>query len=147
MTNDEFKELCQLSKHFADTEIFLPAPGEKITEPLTVFSNTTKDIFSLDIDRKGITLSKKKFQERHHNSNTIMIRLEIDCRPHMYADGRLSTRNHIHIFDEENGNIAYDLDGEYAKLFTDTDNFVSVFYDFCHMCNIETANINVQGVI
>lgn len=147
MTNDEFKALCKLEKHFADTNIYLPTSGNKLDNSLAVFSNTTKDIFSLDMDRKGITLTKKKLQERHGNSNTIMIRLEIDCRPHMYADGHLSTRNHIHIFDEENGNITYDLDGEYGKLFTDTNDFITVFYDFCRMCNIETTNLNVQGVI
>lgn len=147
MTNAEFKALCELEKHFVDTTILLPVSGDKLESSLTVLSNTTKDVFALDIDRKGITLTKKKLQERHGNSNTVMIRLEIDCRPHMYPDGHFSSRNHIHIFDEQNRNITYDLEGEYDKLFTDTDNFVTVFYDFCHMCNIDTTNLNVQGVI
>ena len=147
MTNDDFKALCKLKKHFANTNISLPAPGDKLENALAVLSNTTKDVFALDIDRKGITLTKKKLQERHGNSNTVLIRLEIDCRPHMYPDGHFSSRNHIHIFDEQNRTITYDLIDEYGKLFTDTNNFVSVFYDFCHMCNIETTNLNVQGVI
>lgn len=147
MTLDDFKVLCELEKHFADTNIYLPAPGNKLDSPLTVLSNTTRDVFSLDIDRHGITLTKKKLQERHCNSNTVMIRLEIDCRPHMYEDGHLSTRNHTHIFDAENGNITYDLDEKFAELFTNTNDFLTVFYDFCHMCNIETSNINVQGVM
>lgn len=147
MTDDEFKSLCKLKKHFADTNISLPAPGNKLENSLAVLSDTTKDVFVLDIDRKGISLTKKKLQERHGNSNTVMIRLEIDCRPHMYADGHLSSRNHIHIFSEQNGNLTFNLTDEYAKLFTDINNFVTVFYDFCHMCNIETSNLNVQGVI
>ena len=64
MTNEEFKALCKLKKHFADTEIYLPTPGNKLDNSLAVFSDTTKDVFSLDIDRKGITLTKKKLQER-----------------------------------------------------------------------------------
>lgn len=79
----------------------------------------------------------------------MMIRLEIDCRPHMYANGTLSTRNHIHIFDEneESKNVVYDLDGEYGKLFSDINNFMTVFADFCNICNINTDSILVQGVM
>ncbi|MGN0366746.1 MAG: DUF6978 family protein [Suilimivivens sp.] len=147
MTNQEFKKICELKKHFSDKTISLPAAGNKMHNPLVVFSDTTKDVFSLDIDRNGITLEKKKLQERHNNSNTVLIRLEIDCKPHMYADGHLSSRNHIHIFDEEAGTKTYDLTGEYGKLFPDTTNFLSIFYDFCSMCKIDTSDINVQGVI
>lgn len=148
MTNDEFKYLLGLKKHFIDTRIDLPKPGEKVAKPFQVLSDTTKDIFFIDTDRKStITLTKKKLQERHANSNTMMIRLEIDCPPHMYSDGTRSSRNHIHIFDENNGNIAYDLNGTYGKLFTNIDDFVTVFYDFCNMCNIDTKNVNIQGVI
>ena len=146
MTNAEFKSLLNLKKHFAESRIDLPKPGEKPPKPFKILSDTTRDIFFLDTDRQGsITLTKKKLQERH--ANTMMIRIEIDCPPHMYADGSRSSRNHIHIFDEENGNIAYDLNGEYGKLFSNINDFVTVFYDFCSMCNIDTQNIDIQGVI
>ena len=116
--------------------------------PIKVESDTTRDIFYLDTDRKSsITLTKKKIQKRHANSNTMMIRLEIDCRPHMYNDGSLSSRNHIHIFDEKEGNITYDLTGEYATLFSNTENFMTVFYEFCNMCNIDTVNVDIQDVM
>ncbi len=147
MTNDEFSALLKLKKHFAETNINLPTTGNKLENPIAVFSNTTKDVFALDIDRKGISFTKKKLQERHSNSNTVMIRLEIDCRPHMYADGHFSSRNHIHIFDEQNGYKTFNLEGEYANIFTDTNDFIRTFYDFCSMCNIETDDLNVQGVI
>ncbi len=147
MTNDEFLTLLKLSKHFDSSFINLPAPGEK-AKPFKILSDSTRDIFLLDIDRRStITLTKKKLQERHSNTNTMMVRLEIDCPPHMYSDGTFTSRNHIHIFDENCGNIAYDLSGEYGKLFTDIDNFVTVFYDFCKMCNIDINNTNIQGAI
>lgn len=95
----------------------------------------------------GEKRSVESYDLQHSNSNTILIRLEIDCKPHMYADGHLSSRNHIHIFDEETGTKTYDLTGEYGRLFTDTTNFLSIFYDFCKMCKIDTSDINVQGVI
>lgn len=148
MTNDEFKNLINLEKHFDDSHIDLPNPGQKASKPLKITANSTRDIFFLDTDRKSnITLTKVKLQERHHNSGTIMIRLEIDCKPHMYSDGTLSSRNHIHIFDEENGNITYDITGEYAKLFSNTNDFRQTFYDFCTMCNIDTINVDIQDVI
>lgn len=148
MTNEEFRQLCLLKKHFLDKNISLPMTGEKCAS-IPVYSNTTKDIFSLALDRRGITLTKKKLQELHKNDNTVMIRVEIDCVPHMFKDGHFSSRNHIHIFDEneENGLQTYDLTGEYGNLFSDINDFSSVFFDFCKMCNIETTGINVQGVI
>lgn len=148
MTNEEFKELLKLKKHFSANKIMLPNPGQKNDTPFKIESDTTRDVFYLDTDRKSsITLTKKKLQQRHVNTNTMMIRLEIDCRPHMYSDGSRSSRNHIHIFDEENGNITYDLSGEYGTLFPDTENFMNIFYAFCHMCNIDTVNVDIQDVI
>lgn len=148
MTNDEFRRLVAMTKHFDEKSLDLPMPGEKSQKPFKVLSDTTRDTFFIDTDRKStITLSKKKLQERHSNSGTIMIRLEIDCVPHMYSDGTRSSRNHIHIFDEDQGNITYDLSGNYGKLFSNLDDFVTIFYDFCNMCNISTENINIQGVI
>lgn len=148
MTKQEFEDLIKLEKHFESDYIDLPAPGEKAGKPFKVLSDTTRDIFYLDTDRKGtITLTKVKLQERHQNSNTMMIRLEIDCRPHMFPDGSLSSRNHIHIFDEESENRVYNIDGKVAALFSDIHNFRSTFYDFCKICHINTNNVNIQGVI
>ena len=92
-------------------------------------------------------MTKKKIQERYASTNTIMIRLEIDCPPHMNSDGTFTSRNHIHIFDEKEGTIAYDLNGLYGEFFSNIDDFTNVFYDFCKMCNINTDNITIQGVI
>lgn len=148
MTNDEFKDLITLTKYFADTDIHLPAPGEKLLSPLSVLSASTKDSFFIDVDRKGtIAISKKKLQNRHNNSGTVLIRLEIDCRPHMFCDGSLSSRNHIHIFDEYDGFKVYDLEKEYSILFTDLNDFTTIFIQFCQMCNIDTNSTFIQGVI
>ena len=146
MTNEEFKELCDMKKHFIDENIHLPAAGNKLDKSIPVYSDSTKDVFTLDIDRRGITLTKKKLQERHGNTNTVMIRLEIDCRPHMFSDGHKSSRNHIHVFDEQDDKT-FDIDEKYANIFSDTDDFVTLFFDFCRMCNIKTDGINIQGVI
>lgn len=148
MTNDKFNYLLKLEKHFEEEQIKLPICGEKQIHPIRVLSNNTKDIFFIDIDhRSSITISKKKLQHRHSNSNTVLIRLEIDCKPHMYSDGSLSSRNHIHIFDEKRGSIVYDLEGEYGTLFTNLNDFTTVFIDFCKIFNIDTEHVLIQGVI
>ena len=147
MTNNEFQKLMEMNKHFEKSEIFLPVAGEKSIS-FKILSDTTKDIFYLDTDRKSsISLTKKKLQERHKNTNIIMIRLEIDCRPHMFADGSFSSRNHIHIFDEKLGNITYDLSNGFDKIFHDINDFNAVFQDFCKYCNIRTDTVNIQGVL
>lgn len=147
MTDAEFKKLLYMEKHFENVNIKLPALGEK-ANPYKVLSNYSRDIFFLDIDRKSsITLTKKKLQSRHQNTGTMMIRLEIDCRPHMFPDGTFSSRNHIHIFDEKCGYKVYDLDNGYDKLFLDLDNFMSTFSDFCKMCNIDIKNLSLQSVV
>lgn len=147
MTNTEFQKLLDLDKHFENANIILPIAGEK-SKPYKVLSNSTRDIFYLDIDRKSsITLTKKKLQSRHQNTSTMMVRLEIDCRPHMFPDGTFSSRNHIHIFDEKSGCKVFDLDNGYSKLFLNLDDFMIIFSDFCKMCNIDTKNISLQSVV
>lgn len=146
ITNEEFKELMKMNKHFIQNNLTLPAAGEK-SQPFLVASDTTKDQFALDIDRKSsITLTKIKLQERYTTSAIMMIRVEIDCRPHMFPDGSKSSRNHIHIFDEKCGNSVYDLTN-FKNIFTDTTDFTTTFYDFCNLCNISINNINIQGVM
>lgn len=53
MTNEEFKALLEMKKYFELTQIDLPAPGEKLEKPFKVRSESTKDIFFLDVDRNG----------------------------------------------------------------------------------------------
>ncbi len=147
MTDAEFQRLLNLDKNFENTNIILPTSGEK-AKPYKILSKTTKDIFYLDIDRKSsITLTKKKLQTRHQSTGTMMVRLEIDCRPHMFPDGTFSSRNHIHIYDEEFGCKVYDLDRGCGKLFVKLDDFMIVFSDFCEMCNIDIENISLQSVV
>ena len=146
ITNEEFENLMKMSKHFIENNLALPTAGEK-SSPFLVASDTTRDCFALDIDRKsGITLTKIKLQERHTTSAIMMIRVEIDCRPHMFPDGSKSSRNHIHIFDEKCGNSVYDL-STFKSFFTNIADFETTFYDFCNLCNISTNNINIQGVM
>ena len=59
MTNEEFRQLCLLKKHFLDKNISLPMTGEKCAS-IPVYSNTTKDIFSLAVTIQNHPYSKMK---------------------------------------------------------------------------------------
>ena len=148
MSDEEFKELMSMQKHIYDDKISLPTAGE-LGKQICATSDSTSDVFILDLDRRGtISLNKKKIQERHGNSQTKMIRLEVDAPPHTNPDGTLLSRNHIHIYSEQYGmSMAYELDTFHETLFKDTSNFLSIFYDFCSYCNINVENLQIQGVI
>lgn len=148
MTDNEFKALMTMQKHIDDAKIELPLIGET-GKTITVFSDTTSDVFAIDSDRKSrISLIKKKLQKRHMNTQERLIRLEIDARPHTNPDGQVLSRNHIHIFKEGYGlSFAYDLESFDNKLFKDLSSFEQVFYDFCEYCNIKTDGTEIQGVI
>lgn len=146
-TNEEFNKLMRLKKHFLINAFSLPEVNNDLVLPVGAIES--KEIFSIDLSRKStIILTRKKFQERLLPTNDLMVRLEIDSKPHMNPDGTLISKNHIHIFREKyNLSWAYELDQFDDILFKNTDDFDTVFYDFCRFCNISTDNINIQGVI
>ena len=148
LTDKEFQHLMAMQKHIIDDKIDLPVAGQT-GKPISVISDTTHDIFVIDSDRKStISLTKMKLQERHINTQERLVRLEIDSRPHTNPDGKVLSRNHIHIFKEGYGlSFAYDLKIFHQKLFKDLSNFERVFFDFCIFCNITIEGNIVQGVI
>ena len=52
MTNEEYKQLILLKKHFFEEKIELPIAGEKASNPILVLSDSTRDTFLIDTDRK-----------------------------------------------------------------------------------------------
>ena len=103
----------------------------------------------LDADRSStITLNRIKLQERYLNEPELLVRLEIDSKPHINPDGHVLTRNHIHIYREGYGlSWAYDIASLSEELFQDISSFSNVFHDFCKYCNIDTSNTYIQDVI
>lgn len=148
MTNDEFKKLMAMQKRINSGRIELPRIGEK-GRIIDVVSNTSKDVFVIDLDRRStISLSKVKLQERHMNSLIGMVRLEIDARPHINPDGRKLSRNHIHIYSEGYGtSVAFELNEMSKELFRDIGDYNKVFNDFCEFCKISLDGITIQGVM
>lgn len=148
MTNKEFNYLMELPKHLSQEAVSLPQ-DRQIGDSIPVMSDSTKDIFVIDTDRRStISISKKKIQERYMNVPEQMVRLEVDCRPHRNPDGTALSRNHIHIYTEEYGmSYAYDLDKYDCNLFSNTESFNSLFVDFCKLCKINLENNTIQEVL
>lgn len=146
-TNDEFEHLMALRKHFLTENILLPQQNKDLILP--VGATQSKEVFSMDLSRKStIILTRKKYQERLHPTNDLLVRLEIDSKPHMNPDGIKISANHIHVFKEGYGlSWAYELSQFSDTLFKNPDDFNQTFYDFCEYCNISFDDTNIQGVM
>ena len=136
-----------LNKHFLTNYIVLPQISEESAIPVGAIGS--KETFALDLSRKStIILTRKRYQNRLIPVNELLVRLEIDSKPHMNPDGTLISKDHIHIFKEGCGlSWAYELDQFNDMLFKRPDDFTSIFYDFCSYCNILIGNTDIQGVM
>lgn len=145
ITNEAFETLISLKKVFEKIDkVSLPHPQEgKI---YNLFCRESKDEFIFDLSRKGTIELKQKAQLRLGKSVPI-VRLEVNCPPHLNPDGTMTSRNHIHIY-KENFDLkwAYDLDTIFHNISNDPQP-LEIFYKFCEYCNIDTEGINLQGVI
>lgn len=144
ITNKIFENLMKTKKKFNETPVALPGCNQKLQ--LEVSSMDNKESFIVDVDRSGKIEMKSKVQERYLN-NQILIRVEVNAPPHTNPDGSITSRNHIHIYQEGyNISWAYDLEEFDENLFNNLKNFNKVFIDFCSYCNIE-LNDSLQMVI
>ena len=150
MTKEEYSYLMHLKKAFKDKNVIIPEKGNSCI--FDINSETSNDLFFLDISRKGkIELSKVKLQSRWEANKMPLVRVEIDAPEHTNPDGTTTSRNHIHIFKDgdEPGYLpwAFDLETFSDFSYNDGDSFMSLFYEFCRFCNIKTDKSNIQGVI
>ena len=146
-TNEEFKQLMNLKKHFLTENILLPELNKELILPVGAIQS--KEVFSIDLSRKStIVLTRKKYQERLRPTNDLLVRLEIDSKPHMNPDGTKISANHIHIFKEGYGlSWAYELSQFNDILFKSPNCFNQMFYDFCKYCNVSLDDTSIQGVM
>ena len=149
MTNEEFQDLLEMKKIFLKNNIQLPENNENNSYELK--SESTKDRFYIDIDRRGkIEFSKFKLQNRYLQTKQPLVRIDIDSPPHINPDGTKTSRNHIHIYREtefDTGNLpwAYDLSDFKGLVLNEDYSFIHVFHEFCKYCHIDSENI--RGVI
>lgn len=80
-----------------DTMWQFPRPGEKISIPLT--STNKREFFNLDVTRASIVLEKATYQNRARQI-VILVRLDINSRPHRNPDNQEVPGSHLHLYRE-----------------------------------------------
>lgn len=121
----------------------IPFPGPSEYETIDLISWDKREKFVVDINRKGkIKLTKCTFQNRHQ-AGTILLRLEIDGRPHTNPDGEVIPCPHIHIAKESYGMAwAYPIPKE---IFTNVDDLILTLIQFLEYCKVnDVEDIKIQ---
>ncbi|MEJ7608383.1 MAG: hypothetical protein WKF37_19475 [Bryobacteraceae bacterium] len=132
ITQAEADALIAMEKKRAEDKDWLfPAPGERFSIPLT--SMDKRENFILDVGRFQIKLTKATFQNRARQA-IILIRLDIDGRPHRNPDGVEIPCPHLHIYREGYGDKwAHPAPVDW---YPDTQDLFSTFGAFMKHCNI-----------
>ena len=123
LTKAEANKLIEMLKQTVEEQIIFPQHKGNVS--FSVVGERRNDIFIINIDRKGKMAEKCTYQGRVHQSNQVLMRLDID------PNGRHTNPppesltiygNHLHIYTEE-----YDM--KYAIPF-DIGN--ADLYDLCY---------------
>lgn len=98
ITQAEADSLIAMEKHRADEkEWTFPPPGDRLSIPLV--SSDKREQFHLDVSRAQIRLTKATFQNRARQA-IILVRLDLDGRPHRNPDGIEVSCPHLHVYRE-----------------------------------------------
>nr|WP_302684648.1 hypothetical protein [uncultured Dialister sp.] len=142
LSNTDFLKLFGEEKLFEDTNAIFPAENESVSLPAVGIS--TKEKYLMDINRKRCTLTRITYQQRAKKT-ILMLRLDIDTKPHKNPDDTIIPGTHLHIYQEGyNDAWAYPLDSEelnnILKCNFDFKKLISMdqearFNYFCKLCN------------
>ena len=142
LTQQEIDYLLQVLKELNEKQpLIFPAAFD--SKQYNIVSEDKRDKFIIDVNRKGhIKLTKCTFQERHQSGN-ILLRLDLDGRPHTNPDRQEISCPHLHIIKEGYGTSwAYTVPSD---IFKDTTNLLLSFINFLEYCKVkDTNNIKIQ---
>jgi len=134
LTQKQIDDLLVVAKKLKSMErIDFPSTGSSIA--LDATDTDGREIFLIDVQRKGrIKLTKCTYQERYH-STEILLRLDIDGPIHDNPDGESIPCPHLHIYKEGfAAKWAYPLP---VGKFGDTTDLVRTLIDFLKYCGVE----------
>ena len=135
----EADALIEMEKRRVDEREWLfPAPGERLAIPLV--SRDKREHFMLDLTRGQIKLTKATYQNRARQA-IILMRPDLDGRPHRNPDGTEVSCPHLHIYREGYGDkwaVAAPAD-----IYPNTLDLFSTFGAFLAHCHV-TEPPNVQ---
>lgn len=141
LTNIDFMKFFMEGKSFKTLNDDFPTEGNSLSlEGIGVF---TKEKYLMDINRKRCTLKRITYQQRMRKS-IVLLRLDIDNKPHKNPDGSIIGGTHLHVYREGyNDTWAYPLDSDVLNRLKDGFNFKELpsldqerrFHSFCNLCN------------
>jgi hypothetical protein len=142
ITQIEADALIAMEKHRVDdTEWLFSAPGGRLA--ILLLSSDKREHFILDISRAQIKLTKATYQNRARQA-IILIRLDLDGRPHRNPDGIEIPCPHLHIYREGHGD-KWAIPAP-ADRYTNTSDLLFTFEIFMAHCNITTPPIIQRGL-
>lgn len=91
----EADHLIEMEKR-VDANGLIEFPTQNQRATFALISNDGTEHFLLDINRVGTIRMKVSYQNRYRSS-IILVRLDINGRPHVNPDGERVTGNHVHV--------------------------------------------------
>lgn len=151
--NRTLLDMLNEEKQFVTTAIQFPRQTKEAQ--LQLISWNSRNRYILYINRKSNITTRYTLQNRIHDS-FILLRLDLDTKPHRNPDGNKISGNHLHLFDrgDTSGSWAFELtDPElnilfpqfpFSKITKSETTQIEQFRLFCTLCNIQTIpNINI----
>ncbi len=98
LTQAEADSLIAMEKHrVSDEQFSFPVPGGRLAIPLQ--SPDRRELFTMDVTRSGIKLTKATFQNRGRKV-VVLLRLDIDGALHRNPDGVEVPCPHLYVYRE-----------------------------------------------
>lgn len=134
LTQAEADSLIAMEKHRVEDKVLLfPGPGDRLAVPLT--SSDRRELFTLDVTRSQIKLTKATYQNRARQA-IVLMRLDLDGPPHRNPDDSEIPCPHLHIYREGYGDRWAIIAP--AEIYTVPTTLFSLFQAFMRHCNITT---------
>jgi len=132
LTQQEADFLIAATKRFVDVDL-IPLPGQGACLTLELAAIQTPETFRLDVSRSTIKVSKCTHQGRYRTT-VLLLRLDVDGRPHTNPDGTTIECPHLHKYRE-----GYDDKWAHAidpKVFTNVQDLATTFREFAQLFGV-----------
>lgn len=149
LTDNESLELIREEKQFKENRFEFPKQGDSQT--LEAEGLVSHSEYLMDINRKLCTLSRITYQNRVQKS-IILLRLDIDTKPHTNPDGVTISGTHLHVYREGYLDAwAYELDNPNLQNINSSFNLEDLtcedmerrFEAFSRLCNFTSYPIAI----
>ena len=151
--NKTLIDMLNEEKQFVTNAIQFPSKTKEAQ--LHLISWNSRNRYILYINRKSNITTRYTLQNKIHDS-FILLRLDLDTKPHRNPNGEKISGNHLHLFDrgDTSGSWAFELTDPdlnilfpqfpFAEITKSETTQIEQFRLFCNLCNIQTIpNINI----